>query len=50
MPGVNIKGLESWVRKSGLGLLGWIMGCSYGHLENSPKVGQWAKTHQIFRV
>ena len=38
--GVKIMGLGSWVRKSGLGLLGWKMGYSYGHFENSPKVGR----------
>jgi len=43
-------GLEIRVRKSGLGLLGWKVGCNYDHFENSPTVGRWAKNHQIFRV
>jgi len=43
-------GLGSWVRKSGLGLLGWKMGCSYGHSENLPRVGRQVKNHHVFMV
>ena len=38
--GCEIYGLESRVRESGLGLLGWKVGCNYDHFENSPRMGQ----------
>jgi len=50
MSSVKIMGLGSRVRKSGLGLLSWKVGYSYGHFENSRRVGRWAKNCQIFMV
>jgi len=38
MLGVKVMGLGNLARKSGPSLLGWIVGCSYGHFENSPRV------------
>jgi len=37
---VKVMGLESGVRESGLGLLGWKVGYSYNHFENSPRICQ----------